>query len=296
MNARYEGPIVDAHIHLYSYTKDRHPWLEAAGLEALRRDHLPRDFAEVARPAGVTASVHVEAGRRPGEELAETEWLTELRPPPGVADRFVAHVPLDAPDAPALIERQAANGRVVGVRDIVAWHPDAAKSARTERDRMTSPAWRRGFAALARHGLAFDLLMTPWQVEDVCRLAADHPETTLAINHCGSPLDRDDEGMARWRHGLKRLAAAGNTVIKISDAVAYDPDWTESSLRDVIRTCVDAFGADRAMFASDFPLAGLRIAYDRWIDIVRDAIADATPWEQAGIFHRTAARTYRLTM
>jgi len=290
----YTGPILDSHIHLYAYHAASYPWLGESGLERLRSDHLPSAYATRARAAGITASVHVEAGRIAEECLDETRWLDELELPAGVADRFVAHVPLADARADRLLDLQAAVDRVVGIRDIVAWHPDPAKS-RVRRERPTEdPVWRRNFASLANHGLSFDVLMTPHQADEIRRLADEHPEITIAINHCGSPLDRDRQGMARWLAGLELLAGAPNTTIKVSDPTAYDPDWSQESLTAVIRACVEAFGPERAMFGSDDPLSGLFIPLDRWVGIFAYAISDLTDEEQRAVFHDTAAGVYRL--
>lgn len=290
----YTGPILDSHIHLYAYHQASYPWLAEPGLEALCSDHLPEAYAARARAAGITASVHVEAGRIAEECLDETRWLDELELPSGVADRFVAHVPLADPRAERLLDLQAAVDRVTGIRDIVAWHPDPAK-ARVTRERPTEdPVWRRNFARLADHGLCFDALMTPYQADEIRRLADDHPTVTIAINHCGSPLDRDRDGMARWLAGLELLAGAPNTVIKVSDPTAYDPDWTQESLSAVIRACVETFGPERAMFGSDDPLSGLFIPLGRWVEVFAAAIADLSDEEQRAVFHDTAARVYRV--
>ena len=289
----YDGPILDAHIHLWDYASATHPWLSQDGLETLRRDHLPSDYLQLAGPCGVTASVHVETGRPPVESVAETNWLAGLNLPIGVGDRIVAHIALNDAEAERLMEEQAGFERVVGIRDILTWHPDPSLSRVKSRDHMDGPIWRKNFGLLARFSLSFDLLMSPWQAADAHRLALDHPDTVIAINHCGSPFDRDAEGMARWREGLRLLASAPNVVIKISDPVAYDPQWTTASLSEVILTCVETFGPARAMFASDYPVSGLHIGFGEWVDVISMAVASLSADEQRAVFHDTAARVYR---
>ena len=100
--------------------------------------------------------------------------------------------------------------------------------------------------------------------------------------------------MERWRRGLKLLSANPNVAIKISDLVAYDHEWTLDSLRPVVLTCIDAFGTDRAMFASDFPVAGLHATYDQVFGAFKAIVADFSPAEQRRLFHDNAARFYRL--
>ena len=289
----YAGPIIDAHIHLWRYSEPNYPWLADQSLEGLRKDHLPHDYLALAGSCGITGSVHVEAGRRAEDCIAETQWLNEADLPAGVGDRYVAHVPLGEPGAGRQLEQQAAHDRVVGIRDIMTWHPDPAKSRVGATDRMESPSWRRDFARLRHNNLVFDLLISPWQAQKTFELAAAHPDIVIAVNHCGSPMDRDRDGMNRWRDGLHRMAEAPNVVMKISDPVAYDPDWTEGRLREVIETCVEAFGPKRAMFATDYPVSGLHIGFSRWVDVFRQVVAAFSEDEQTEIFHGTAARTYR---
>ncbi len=298
----YDGPIIDAHHHLWDLSLGRHPWLapEAGArgslgdLAPLRRSYLPADYRRDARNQPVVATVHVEAGWRRDDALAETRWLDSLDKAGGVAARYVVQVPLDAPDAAAQIETQAANPRVVGVRDALAWDADPARRFAARADLMDDRAWRAGLARLSRHGLVFDLLLFPSQLADAARLADAVPDQLFVLEHCGSPADRDADGLARWRAGLRALAQRPNVAIKISDPVAYDHGWTLDSLAKVVRPCLDCFGPARAMIGSDFPVAGLHAGFDRLFDAFRALTADLSADEQALLFAGTAARIYRL--
>jgi predicted TIM-barrel fold metal-dependent hydrolase len=297
----YDGPIVDAHHHLWDLSMDCHPWLRPARGEMvfgdnapLRRDYLPTDYRSDARNQRVVATVHVEASWDPADPVAETAWLESLDDRRGIAARYVAHVALDSPDAAALLERQAAFPRVVGIRDILSWHPDPARSFVDRPDRMDDPAWRGGLARLAGLGLSFDLMIYPGQMADALRLVRDFPGQIFILNHCGSPADRDPEGMARWRAGLAALGREPNVHLKISDLVAYDHHWTPESLRAVVLTCLDAFGPARSLFASDFPVAGLHAAFDHVWDGFKAFTADLAPAEQRALFHDNARRLYRI--
>ncbi|HLH48049.1 MAG TPA: amidohydrolase family protein [Roseiarcus sp.] len=301
MTARYDGPIIDAHHHLWDVSLARHPWLapnagERGGLGdlgPLRRNYLPDDYRRDAARHNVVATVHVEAGWRSDDCLGETRWLEGLDKKGGVAARYVAHVPLASPDAPALIEAQAAFPRVVGLRDILSWSEDPARRFAARGDLMRHPAWRAGLGRLARYGLAFDLMVFPHQLAEAAKLARDFPDQLFVLNHCGSPIDRDPDGMRRWRQGLAALASAPNVTVKISDLVAYDHDWTLESLGETILHCLDCFGVGRAMFASDFPVAGLHASFDETYDAFKAIASRLSPDEQAALFFANAARVYR---
>ena len=304
MTGRYDGPVIDPHHHLWDLSLGRHPWLmkqSAAGQEPvfgsiapIQRDYRIADYLRDARGQNIIATVHVEAGWSDDFPLQETRWLDGLDKSTGVARRYIARVPLDSPDAARLLEEEAANPNVVGIRDIVSWHPDPAKSFAARKERMSELGWRTGLVHASRLGLSFDLMLFPWQMDEAMRLVADFPETRFVLNHCGSPADRSDEGMALWRKGLSALGEAENVLIKISDLVAYDNDWTLQSLRLVIDHCLDCFGPDRAMFASDFPVAGLHASFEEIYDVFRSVAASLSAHEQRQLFFATANRTYRL--
>src|SRR5690606_15729460 len=132
------------------------------------------------------------------------------------------------------------------------WTPDPARRFAERGDLMDDPAWRAGLKRLGALGLSFDLMVFPNQHGDAARLAAAFPDQQFILNHCGSPINRDDAGMAAWRKGLAEIGRQPNVAIKISDLVAYDNDWTLDSLRAVVLSCIDAFGPGRSLFASDF--------------------------------------------
>ncbi|CAN7638505.1 amidohydrolase family protein [Mesorhizobium amorphae] len=298
----YAGPIIDAHHHLWDLGLGRHPWLAATARERgglgelgpLRRNYLPEDYRRDAGRQDVVGTVHVEAGWASDDCVGETRWLEMLDKSRGIAARYVVHVPLASREAPALLEAQAAFDRVVGVRDILSWDPDPARRFASRDGIMDDPAWRAGLALLARHSLLFDLMVFPRQLGDAARLAAAFPDQQFVLNHCGSPIDRDAEGMRRWRDALRLLAEHDNVAIKISDLVAYDHDWTLDSLRPVVVHCIDCFGAQRAMFGSDFPVAGLHASFDEVYDSFKIIAAGLSADEQTALFFGNAKRIYRL--
>ena len=262
-------------------------------LGPLRRNYLPDDYLRDAGSQDVVASVHVEANWASEDCVGETRWLETLDKSQGVAARYVARVPLDSSGAAALLEAQAAYPRVVGIRDILSWDADPARRFAARDGLMEDAAWRAGLGLLSRHRLSFDLMVFARQLPAAARLAADFPDQQFILNHCGSPIDRDDEGMQAWRDGLRTLAQHENVAIKISDLVAYDHDWTLDSLRPVVMHCIDCFGTGRAMFGSDFPVAGLHASFDQVYDSFKSITDGFSAGEQAALFHDNAARLYR---
>ncbi|WP_412050097.1 amidohydrolase family protein [Hoeflea sp. Naph1] len=291
---RYTGPIIDSHHHFWDRTLERHPWLRGKNDPVLGQSCLPQDYLQAVEGFDVVASVHIEANWDPADPMGEIDWLDALPRPDGIATRYVAFADLGRAGVEPYLEALAGRERVVGIRDIVSWHPDPARSAVTDRHRMADPRWRAGLAQLAPLDLSFDLLMSPWQIEDALDLVRDFPNQRFAINHCGSPFDRSPEGMAHWANSLRRLAEAPNVVLKISDLVAYDPDWNAESLSSVALTCLDAFGVSRCMLGSDHPVVTFHASFQQTYDNFLRTFAGLSGTEQHALFAGNAAQFYRI--
>ena len=223
------------------------------------------------------ATVHVEASWDLHDPLGETVWLESISRIGGVAARYVARVPLARADAAALVEAQASHSegrRHTGHPELVRENPARRFAARG--DLMRDPTWRAGLRALAKHGLVFDLMVFARQLPEAARLVRDFLDQIFVLEHCGSPIDRDVEGMQSWREGLAEVAQAPNVLVKISDLVAYDRDWTLESLREVVMRCIDCFGPGRAMFASDFPVAGLWATFDEVYGAFKTIVSESS--------------------
>ena len=299
--SRYEGPIIDAHHHLWDMSLGRHPWLlpgcgaiKALGdISFMRHDYLPADFLADIGPQNVVGSVFIEAvwdrTRPPTEEM---DWVASLPKPQGIAARMIAWAPLAADDVADTLDALTARPGVVGLRESIRWHPDPAKRW-TEDGILDQPLWRRGLALMARRGLLLELLMNPWQSEAVARLARDFPDQQIIVNHCATPTDRDAAGLERWRTGLSLMAAQPNVAIKLSNYPAYATDHGVPALRQVVMTLLDAFGTERAMFGTDYPVGRRTMAYQDVCERFKDVVAELSSQEQRGLLHDNAVRIYR---
>ena len=300
----YGGPIIDAHCHLWDLGMDRHPWLRPTGgaiqalgdLAAIRRNYLVEDYRRDAANHNVVASVHVEASwDRADDPLAEIRWLETLDKSSGVAARYIGFGDLAASGSAAVLDRLYEVRRCVGVREMLSWHPTKPAKCFAQRPGIALEAdFRRGVGLLARHAQLLELMLYPYQAEELARLACDFPDQIFIVNHCGSPIDRDREGMLRWREGLKLLGSAPNVSIKISALTAYDPHPTPESLREVVLRCIECFGVDRSMFGSDFPVGRLWTSFDAIFDGFKAAVRDFSEVEQSALFHANARRLYRI--
>lgn len=292
----YSGPIVDPHHHFWDRALDHHPWLRGKDDPVLGRSWLPDDYLRAAERFDLVASVHIEANWDPADPLGEIDWLDALPRRDGIAVRHVASADLGRPGVEADLDALAARDLVVGIRDFVSWHPNPAQSFVTDPHKMADPRWRAGLARLEALDLSFDLLMSPWQIEDALDLVHAFPGIRFAVNHCGSPFERSAEGMAHWAAGLKQLAEAENVMLKISDLVAYDPEWSAESLASVVLACLDAFGPARCMLGSDHPVVTFHASFRQTYDNFRQTLAGFSATDQRALFAANAARFYRIQL
>lgn len=296
----YDGPVVDPHHHLWTLEGDHYPWLLPDGgfavlddMTLLQRDWLVEDYLRDTAGQHVVASVHIEAlWDAAGDPVDETRWLDTLPKDQGIAVRYVAAAPFRTPDTERVLREQAAQPRVAGIRQVIAWHPDPARSPLPEPGLTRDPEWRAGAALAEELGLSLDLLMFPWQAEEVVELATAHPDLVIVVNHCASPIERAPDDLAAWRRDVARLAAAPNIVMKVSSLATYDPEPTVESFAMVVDELVSAFGADRAMFASDHPVGTMSLSFAQLYDLFRRVAARYSPAEQRALFHDTARRVY----
>lgn len=295
--------IVDPHVHFWDLDTHYYPWLANPGISfvgdarALRFNYMPADLLHDAREIDVLKVVHVEANHDPAEPVEETRWLQGLADAGGAhafPDAIVAAADLSADDAQAVLEAHAAFPNTRGIRQILNVHADPLYNY-VARHYMRDSTWRRHFALLARYGLSFDLQLYPSQMEEAAALAREHPDVPMILNHTGMFVDRNcAEGYRAWREGMRALAACPNVSAKISGLAMFDHDWTVESLRPYVLETIDAFGAARSMFASNFPVDRQFGTYpDVWYAYAR-IVSGASDDEQAALFRGNAERIYRI--
>jgi predicted TIM-barrel fold metal-dependent hydrolase len=217
-------PVVDRHHHLWDLQRFSYPWLSARPLPAsvagdvapIAKPYLLDDYLADAARQNVVKSVHVDAGFDPSQPVAETRWLQSIANRHGFPHGVVARAKLHRPDVETMLAAHCRFPNVRGIRHIVNWHPDPAKTYVTKPDFLTDPAWLRGFARLKRYNLSFDLQLYPSQMADAAALAAAHGDTSMILNHAGVPVDRGADALSLWRAGMRALAAQPNVWVKIS--------------------------------------------------------------------------------
>lgn len=295
--------IVDPHIHLWDLEAHNYPWLQnppdifTGDIGPIAKTHLLKDFLGDAGSVKVAKIVHVDAGHDPADPLGETRWLQEIADAPdsrGMPNAIVAPADLSAPDVESLLAAHCESANVRGVRQILNVHADPYFDY-VGRHYMREEGWRVNFKLLRKYRLSFDLQIYPTQMVEAAGLAAENPETPIILNHTGMFADRDSvAGWVTWRDGLRALAGQENVSVKISGLGMLDHDWTVESLRPYVLETIDAFGSDRAMFASNFPVDRLYSSYETLYEAYANIVAGASDDEKTALFSANAERIYRI--
>jgi len=280
--------IIDAHHHLWQPERG-YTWLDDPGLTAIRRPFTPADLRTEVTAAAVDRTILVEGGRCHADEVPEfLGYAADTDLIAGV----VAWADIADPDLAATLHgyrRLRGGALLVGVRSQVQGEADP--------DYLDRPDVRRGLAAVAAAGLAFDLVIRVDQLPAAARAAHALPELRLVLDHLGKPrIDDGPAGLARWRRPFEALADCPNVACKLSGMVTEaGPQWTVEALRPFVATAVRAFGADRLMFGSDWPVCLLAASYREVLAALRHALPPMPAADTHAIFGATAARFYHLT-
>jgi predicted TIM-barrel fold metal-dependent hydrolase len=291
--------IIDAHHHLCDFSRS-YPWLQGPAEPfryhgddgPLRRNYLIEDYRADAKGFPLAGSVHVENGA--ADPLWEADWIQRIHINSGLPSVQVAKASLAEPGVLARLERLAAFPSVRGIRDILNWHPDPRFTHTSRPDLITDAGWLQGFSHLASLGLSFDLQIFPDQMEQAAQLAANHPDTTIILDHAGMPIHRDPASLRDWRGRMQTLAKQPNVVTKISALGTLDHSWTTASIRPVILDTIDAFGPHRTMFGSNFPVDSLYSSFTALYTAFDEITAAMTADERRHLFAETARKTYRI--
>lgn len=284
-------PVIDAHHHVWDLTVRDQDWITDPELAPIRRNFALDELAPRARGAGVTATVVVQTVTVP----EETPELLALADGSGLVAGVVGWTDLTAPDIAdrlAALRELPGGDRLVGIRHQVQGEPDPAWLLR--------PDVARGLAAVAAAGLAYDLVVLPHQLPACARAAAAHPELTFVLDHLGKPPIATGD-LTPWAADLRALAALPNTVGKLSGLVTEAaPDtwktatWKTADLRPYTETALDAFGPDRLMFGSDWPVCTLAASYGQVMAVAGEVTEELSSAERDAVFRGTAARVYGL--
>ncbi len=296
-------PVIDAHHHFWDLERNYHPWLcdeplipfRYGDYRPLRRSYMPEDYFRDTASFDVVASVYVETEWDPRDPVGETRWVHQIAERYGYPNAVVAQAWLDRDDVEEVLRAQASFPLVRSVRHKpkAAPTPDGVRPGAN--GSMGDERWRRGFAMLEAHGLAFDLQTPYWHLDEACALAREFPHTLIILNHTGLPADRSRSGLNEWRRAMRRLASAPNVAVKISGLGEPGKAWTVESNAPVVLDTIDIFGVERCMFASNMPVDGLVADFETIVGGFMRIVAHLSLGDRRKLFCDNAKRIYGIS-
>jgi predicted TIM-barrel fold metal-dependent hydrolase len=286
-----DEPYVDTHIHFWDKSVEglQWAWLEPgyrfrkwtfdSVVDAPR--YGPPEFRAEAAGTGLAGAVHVHCADPLPDPATETAWIDSVAAATGWPQAQVGRCDLDAADAAATIAAEAASPLFRGVRDpFSAKHLDVAAAAPA----MDALAATRASLEVRRHHGDFGV---------IDELAARWPTVAILLSHGCLPLDRTPEEHQAWGAAMRSLAQRPNVACKISTVVgASQPEPSVELVRPWVLACIDAFGADRCMFGSNFPIDRPYCTYAQLVELYRESVADLSASERRAVLGGTAARVY----
>jgi len=277
---------IDSHQHFWSYSAADYPWI-GAGMDRLARDYLPGDLRAPAAAAGIGGTVAVQAR----QTLEETRWLLDLADRHPIIRGVVGWVDLRSDDVRSELRAFVDRKKFVGVRHVVQDEPDPRF--------LLGEAFVRGLKHLHAFGITYDLLLYPQQLPAAVELVASMPELPFVLDHLAKPQVKTwtkPGDMDTWRRDIDALATHKNVCCKLSGLVteAAWRDWKRADFTPYLDVALSAFGPERLMFGSDWPVCLLSGDYAEVAGIVSDFSATLSIAEQAAIWGGTATRFYGL--
>ena len=285
--------FVDTHFHLwdldhpdlyYAFLQPDfvHPQL-GERLDALKRaNYLVEDYIAETRDSNVVKAVHVQAALGIEDPVKETEWLQAAADRTGFPHAIIAYANLKDPRVEEQLARHCEYPNVRGIRDF------------SEGDYLVDPAFHRGYALLERFNLVCSLDCYWENMTRARDLARKFPDVVMVLDHAGFPQERTDSYFKDWQQGIRALAEAENVVCKISGLGMADFNWTVDSIRPWVLHCIDAFGPERCMFGSNWPIDSLFSTFDVLIDAYTEIIAGFSHDEKVAMFSANAEKVYRI--
>jgi L-fuconolactonase len=270
---------IDSHQHFWKYDPEQYPWIRPDW--PIRRSFLPPDLQPLLEASGFGGCVAVQA--RQCEE--ENRFLLDLAAKHPFILGVVGWVDLCSPDVAVRLAEFAQHPKFAGVRHVVQDEPD---------DRfMLREDFLRGIARLKEHRLTYDILIFPRQLPAAIELVRRFPDQPFVLDHIAKPLIRDGV-LEPWRSQIRELAQSGNVFCKISGMVteARWGAWQAADFRPYLETVWEAFGEERLMVGSDWPVCLLASDYKGTMSVALDFLAQFDAAAREKVLSRNAARFY----
>lgn len=276
--------IIDAHHHFWDRSQPfEYGWLDTPELEAINRNFLPADLQPQLAACGISQSIFVQTQHN----LEEARWVLSMRAEWDFLAGVVGWVDLRSPECESQLEMFADQEGFLGIRHVVQDEPDD--------EFIIQPETLRGLKVLERYGVPYDLLFYDRHLRHAATVADAVPNLPLVLDHLSKPRIKDG-AIDEWARELRQAAQRPNLYAKLSGLIteADWKSWSVDHLRPYVEVALEAFGPQRLMYGSDWPVCELAGSYAQVFEAAKTLIADLSPEEQAKIWSGTAQSFYNL--
>jgi L-fuconolactonase len=273
---------IDAHHHLWRYMPQEYGWIDETMAE-LQRDFLSADLMRETAAAGIDGTVAVQAR----QTLDETRWLLKQADRCAAIRGVVGWAPIAGENFPEVMEEFEHRPKLKGLRHVIQGEKDENYILRED--------FNSGIRALQGSGLVYDILIYERHLPQTIEFVDEHPEQVFVLDHVAKPLIAAGR-MEPWAERMRELGKRDNVWCKVSGMVT-EADWmvwSAEGLRPYLDVAVEAFGVERLMAGSDWPVCLVASGYARWFEVLREYFAEFSEAERDAVFGGTAVEVYGL--
>jgi len=273
---------IDAHQHFWKFDPVRDSWITEE-MDVIRRDFLPQDLMHILMHNQIQGCIAVQAS----QSEKENQFLLDLAATTPFIKGVVGWVDLQADDIEERLKHYGKIEKMVGFRHVLQGEP--------QRDLMLQPNFKRGISLLNKYGFTYDILIFTDQLKYAAQLVAEFPKQRFVIDHIAKP-DIKNQEVKEWEQAIREVAKYPNVYCKVSGMVteANWYDWEEDDFKPYMDVVFDAFGIDRLMFGSDWPVCMVAGGYNRVVKMVRHYLAPLSDADKAKFWGSNAIKFYNL--
>ena len=274
--------VIDAHHHLWSYKSSDFPWI-SSDMSVIARDFLPYHLLAELQKVHVDGTVAVQA-RQTDEE---TEWLLSLAREYSYLRGVVGWAPICSNSFPVFLDKFKHEKKLKGLRHVIQDEPDDNFILRQD--------FNRGISAMANSGLVYDILIFARHLPATIQFVDRHPNQVFVLDHIAKPSIKTGV-LDPWRSHIRQLAERKNVFCKLSGMVteANWSRWKTEDLQPYIDVVLEAFGPNRLMAGSDWPVCLLATTYSNWFATLHKMLYSLSESEKENILGNVASKVYRL--
>lgn len=273
---------IDAHQHFWKFDPVRDSWI-TDDMPAIQKDFMPQDILPLLQEHGFTGTIVVQSDQSEEENVFQLKNAAEHDFIKGV----VGWVDLQAENVEDRLAHYAQFSKMKGFRHVL--------QGETDRALMLKPAFKKGISLLSKYNFTYDILIFPDQLKYAAELVKEFPDQMFVIDHIAKPGIKNKK-IAGWKEDIQNIAEAENVYCKISGMVteADLENWKKEDIKPYIDIVAEAFGTNRIMYGSDWPVCLLAASYDSVLDIVKEYFASFSKNEQDNFFGKNAFTFYNL--